>query len=100
MIRQRASIKKWAWRYIKYNIIGLTVFAINIVIYVIIFPFLGEWSYILVSVAGGIMEFALITYVNKTKKGVIFDSCTPIDNKSNDKQSSPVTNTYQTHRLN
>jgi hypothetical protein len=23
------------------------------------------------------MEFALISYFNKTKKGVIFDSCTP-----------------------
>ena len=68
MSKLRALFKKWTWRYIKYNIIGLTVFVINIGIYVIIFPFLGEWSYILVSVNGGIMEFLLITYVNRTKK--------------------------------
>ena len=85
MSKLRARIKKWAWRYIKYNIIGLTVFLINIVLYVIIFPFLGEWSYIIVSVDGGVMEFALITYVNKTKRGIIFDACASINSKSNDK---------------
>jgi hypothetical protein len=82
MNKFNAIFKKWLWRYIKYNIIGLSVFAINIVIYAVIFPFLGEWSYILVSVDGGIMEFALITYFNKTKKGIIFDACTPNDSKS------------------
>ena len=76
MSKFRAQFKKWLWRYIKYNIIGLTVFVLNIGIYVIIFPFLGEWSYIIVSVNGGIIEFALIAYFNKTKKGIIFDACT------------------------
>ena len=82
MSKLSAISKKWLWRYIKYNVVGLTVFLINIGIYVIIFPFFGEWSYIVVSVIGGVMEFALITYVNKTKKGIIFESCTPIDSKS------------------
>ena len=81
----RARIKKLVWRYIKYNIVGLTVFLINIVLYVIIFPVFGEWSYIIVSVDGGVMEFALITYINKTKKGIIFEACPPTDSKSNDK---------------
>ena len=71
--------KKWTWRYIKYNVIGLTVFALNIVLYVILFNFLGEWAYIVVSVNGGVIEFALISYFNKTKRGVIFDSCTPAE---------------------
>ena len=75
--------KKWTWRYIKYNIIGLAVFLLNIILYyTILFPFLGEVSYIVVSVNGGIIEFALISYFNKTKNGVIFDSCTPHDSKS------------------
>ncbi|MGA2385930.1 MAG: hypothetical protein ABSG33_05310 [Candidatus Bathyarchaeia archaeon] len=82
MSKSRALFKKWLWRYIKYNIIGLTVFALNIVIYVIIFPFLGEWSYIIVSLNGGIIEFTLIAYVNRTKIGIIFDACTPSDSKS------------------
>ena len=72
--------KKWTWRYIKYNVIGLTVFLLNIVLYyVILFPSLGEASYIVVSVNGGIIEFALISYFNKTKKGLIFDGCTSND---------------------
>ena len=55
---------------------------LNIVIYVLIFNFLGEWSYIIVSVNGGIIEFALISYFNKTKKGIIFESCILINSKS------------------
>ncbi len=83
MSKLKDIFKKWTWRYIKYNVIGLTVFLLNIVLYyVFLFPFLGEVSYIVVSVNGGIIEFALISYFNKTKKGVIFDSCTPHDSKS------------------
>jgi hypothetical protein len=78
MVAPKEIFKKWTWRYIKYNVIGVTVFLLNIVLYyAILFPFLGEVSYIVVSVNGGIIEFALISYFNKTKKGVIFDSCTP-----------------------
>jgi inner membrane protein involved in colicin E2 resistance len=81
LAKLKDSCKKWALRYLKYNVIGLTVFAFNIVLYVFLFNFLGEWAYILVSVNGGIIEFALISYFNRTKKGIIFDSCSPIDNK-------------------
>ena len=80
MSKLKVTFKKWTWRYIKYNVIGLTVFLLNIVLYfVILFPFLGEVSYIVVSVNGGIIEFALISYFNKTKKGLIFDGCTSND---------------------
>ena len=72
----KGIFKKWTWRYIKYNIVGLTVFLLNIVLYyMILFPYLGEISYIVVSVSGGIMEFALISYFNRTKRGIIFDGC-------------------------
>jgi hypothetical protein len=75
----KALFREWGWRYIKYNAIGLSVFLLNIVLYVIIFSSMGEWPYIVVSVNGGILEFALISYFNKTKKGIIFESytCTP-----------------------
>jgi len=76
------KLEKWLWRYLKYNIIGVTVFSLNLLIYLLIFPFLGEWAYIVVSVNGGIIEFTLIAYVNRTKKGIIFDACTPNDSKS------------------
>jgi hypothetical protein len=81
LAKLKDTFKKWVLRYVKYNVIGLTVFALSIVLYVFLFNFLGEWAYILVSVNGGIIEFALITYFNRTKKGIIFDSCSPIDNK-------------------
>ncbi len=76
------TLEKWLWRYLKYNIIGLSVFSLNIALYIILFNFLGEWAYIVVSVNGGIIEFALIAYFNKTKKGIIFDACTPNESKS------------------
>jgi len=80
MSKLKDIFKKWTWRYIKYNVIGLTVFLLNIILYyLILFPSLGEVSYIVVSVNGGIIEFALISYFNKTKKGVIFESCTSND---------------------
>ncbi len=79
MSKTGAVFKKWILRYIKYNIIGLSVFLLNIVIYMFIFPFLGEMSYIVVSVNGGLIEFALIAYVNQTKKGLIFESCQPVE---------------------
>ncbi|MGA3061176.1 MAG: hypothetical protein ABSD92_12535 [Candidatus Bathyarchaeia archaeon] len=81
----RATLKKWLWRYIKYNTIGLTVFALNLVLYVVLFNFLSEWAYIIVSLNGGIIEFTLIAYFNQHKKAVIFDTgactchCAPIE---------------------
>ena len=82
MSKLKDIFKKWTWRYIKYNVIGLTVFLLNIVLYyLVLFPSLGEISYIVVSVNGGVIEFALISYFNKTKKGIIFDSCRSIDSK-------------------
>jgi hypothetical protein len=82
MTKFRELFKKWFLRYLKYNIVGLSVFILNIAIYVTIFPYLGEMSYIIVSLNGGIIEFALIAYVNKTKKGIIFDSCSSTNSKS------------------
>jgi len=68
--------KKWAWRFIKYNIIGIAVFLLNIALYyVIFFPVFKESAYIIVSIIGGIIQFGLITFFNKTKRGVMFDSC-------------------------
>ncbi len=96
----RLIFKKWALRYIKYNVIGLSVFMLNIVIYVIIFPALGEWSYILVSVNGGIVEFALIAYFNKTKRGIIFESCMAVESNltgvsiQTKSSNPPATNIY------
>ena len=90
-----AFLQKWGWRYVKYNIIGVLVFLLNIAFYYIVFfPVMGESAYIIVSIIGGIVEFLLITYVNKTRQGVIFESCSPkeatigVELKSSNKSES------------
>ena len=75
MIKFKEITKKLFWRYIKYNIVGTFVFGIGVVIYVILFPIFGEWTYLISSISGGILEFALITVLNVTKRGQIFESC-------------------------
>ena len=83
----RTTVQKWALRYIKYNIIGVTVFLLNLTFYyIILFPAFGEQAYIIVSVIGGAIEFGLITYLNKTKRGMMFDSCTQIVKSPDEKQ--------------
>jgi len=80
-----ALIKKWVLRYIKYNIIGTSIFLISLALYyLLLFPAFGEQAYIVVSILGGIIQFSLISYFNRTKRGIMFDSCRPLDvNKPN-----------------
>ena len=72
------TIKKLFWRYIKYNIVGTFVFGVASVLYVILFPTFGEWTYLVASFSGGILQFGLITVLNATKKGKMFESCKPL----------------------
>jgi hypothetical protein len=71
----KTLIKKWVFRYIKYNIIGLTVFAIGTLFFWTLFPFFGMWSWIVANAIGGIVDFSLISYFNRTKKGHMFEGC-------------------------
>ena len=67
---------KWFIRYIKYNLVGLTTFGIGLTLYYsFLYSFFGEQAYIIVSILGGIIEFTLISYLNKTKYGKMFESC-------------------------
>ena len=78
MINSKKTTKTLIWRYIKYNIVGTFVFGVASLIYVLLFPSFGEWTYLLASFSGGILEFSIITVLNVTKKGKIFESCKPI----------------------
>ena len=71
----KKSIKKLILRYIKYNIVGTFVFGIGLVVYVVLFPIFGEWTYVISSVSGGVLQFSLITILNLTKTGKMFESC-------------------------
>jgi hypothetical protein len=69
------SAKKWLLRFIKFNVIGFSVFLIASAIFAIFFNTFGAWTWVVANGFGGIMQFTLTTYVNRTKIGKIFDSC-------------------------
>jgi O-antigen/teichoic acid export membrane protein len=65
---------KWLLRFIKFNIVGFIVFLIGTFIFELTFHNLGMWAWFVSSGSGGILQFILISYLNRTKKGKIFDS--------------------------
>jgi hypothetical protein len=70
-----ATAWKWLLRFIKFNIVGFIVFLIGTAIFALTFSTLGAWSWVIGSGSGGILQFILISILNRTKRGKIFDSC-------------------------
>ena len=68
----RKRAKSWILRFIKFNLIGFTVFLVATVIYMAAFPAIGAWTWVLANGIGGLLQFTLISYFNSKKKGVIF----------------------------
>jgi hypothetical protein len=66
--------KKWILSFIKFNIVGFVVFLVGTGIFALAFSTFGEWTWLLASGIGGILQFCLISYLNTTKRGKIFDS--------------------------
>jgi hypothetical protein len=67
--------KKWLFAFIKFNIIGFIVFLVGTAIFGLAFSTFGAWTWFVASATGGILQFSLISYLNTTKRGKIFDSC-------------------------
>jgi uncharacterized membrane protein len=67
--------KKWLFAFIKFNIIGFIVFLVGTAIFGLAFSIFGAWTWFVASASGGILQFSLISYLNTTKRGKIFDSC-------------------------
>jgi hypothetical protein len=67
--------KSWIIRFIKFNLVGFIVFLIGTAIYAAAFSYMGFWTWIAANSVGSIFQFSLINWLNKTKKGRIFDSC-------------------------
>jgi hypothetical protein len=70
----RETLFEWLLRFIKFNIIGLGGFLVVTCIFVFAFSFFGEWTWIVASGTGGLLQFFLISYLNTTKIGKIFES--------------------------
>ncbi len=77
---------KWILRFIKFNVIGFVVFLIGTGIFVLTFHTLGIWAWFVASATGGILQFILISYLNRTKIGRIFDSSEEIIQEDEDKK--------------
>jgi hypothetical protein len=67
--------KIWIVRFIKFNLVGTTVFLVATVIYTASFSTFGFWTWMLANSVGAVLQFSLITILNRTQKGKIFDSC-------------------------
>jgi len=65
---------EWLLRFIKFNIIGFIVFLFGTAIFVFTFKTFGAWAWVIASGFGGVLQFILISYLNRTKIGKIFDS--------------------------
>ena len=67
--------KKWIIQFIKFNVVGFIVFLIGTAIFILAFPTFGAWTWLISSGTGGLLQFTLISYLNTTKRGKIFDAC-------------------------
>ena len=67
--------KNWLLAFIKFNIIGFIVFLVGTAIFALAFSTFGAWTWLVASATGGLLQFSLISYLNTTKRGKIFDSC-------------------------
>lgn len=76
--------KNWLVRFIKFNAVGFLVFLVGTAIYAFAFRTFGVWTWLIASGAGGILQFSLINYINKTKRGKIFDTCEQRNQQDNE----------------
>jgi hypothetical protein len=65
---------KWFIRFIKFNAVGFLCFLVGTGIFMFAFSSFGEWTWVVASASGGILQFFLISYLNTTKRGKIFES--------------------------
>ena len=66
--------KIWILRFIKFNVVGFTVFLIATAIYALAFSTFGFWTWLVANGAGSILQFTLITVVNRTNRGRMFNT--------------------------
>jgi hypothetical protein len=67
--------RQWLLAFIKFNIVGFIVFLVGTAIFAVSFSTFGAWTWLIASASGGILQFSIISYLNTTKRGKIFDAC-------------------------
>jgi len=68
-----ARLKVWFIRYMKFNLIGTSVFGVETLAYWLAFPTFQAWSWIVANLFGGVMQFSLTAWFNKKKRGLMFE---------------------------
>jgi len=74
---ERKKAETWVIRFVKFNIIGFTVFLVATVVFALLFPYFGIWTWLLANGFSSALQFFLISYFNKKKKGLIFEQAHP-----------------------
>jgi hypothetical protein len=67
------EVRKWILRYVRFNLIGTSVFCVATFVYWWTFPQFQAWTWIVANSFGGILQFSLTTYFNQKKKGEMFE---------------------------
>jgi hypothetical protein len=65
-------VGNWIFRFIKYNLVGTITFIVGTVIFWLAFSTFGVWTWFIANCFGGVLEFNLINYINKTRNGRMF----------------------------
>jgi putative flippase GtrA len=66
------KVGNWIYRFIKYNLVGTITFLIGTFIFWLAFSTFGAWTWLIANCLGGVLEFNLINFVNKTRNGRMF----------------------------
>jgi len=74
---EQARAKSWIARFIKFNLVGFAVFLVGTAIFGLVFPYFGAWAWLIANGIGSVLQFSLIGYFNRKKKGVMFEQCPP-----------------------
>ena len=66
--------KKWIIRFVKFNIVGFIVFLVGTAIFTVAFSTFGAWTWLVANGFGGLLQFSLLSYLNRTRRGKIFET--------------------------
>jgi len=73
MVEIQLRFKVWFVRYVKFNMIGTSVFLVATIVYWTTFPEFQIWAWLVANSFGGVLQFSLTQYFNKKKRGLMFE---------------------------
>ena len=79
VINQKGKARTWITRFIKFNLVGFAVFLIGTTMFALAFPYFGAWTWLIANGSGSVLQFALISYFNRKRIGVMFEQCPTVE---------------------